>query len=87
MLQNFQQQPVKPEINTQPPVHTIHTHPQNVTAGLGVAPLHPPLPTQPTQQMTAFDKVAVSFVFVIIKKMYSLQHCRGQTLFGNCLDS
>lgn len=61
MLQNFQQQPVKPEINTQPPVHAIHTHAQNVTAGMGMVPPQPPLPTQPTQQKTAFDKVTVCF--------------------------
>lgn len=81
MLQNFQQQPVKPEINTQPPVHAIHTHTQNVTAGLGMVPPQPPLPTQPGQQKTAFDKVAVHFCIcdqqlnVVITA--EVKHCLG----------
>ncbi|XP_026227818.1 SR-related and CTD-associated factor 4 [Anabas testudineus] len=59
MLQNFQQHPVKPETNTQPPLHTVQTQAQNITTGLGMVSLQPPLinpPTQSTQQKTAFDK-------------------------------
>lgn len=56
MLQNFQQQPVKPETITHPPLQTIQMQSQNVTPGLGVVAPHPPLPTQPVQQKTAFDK-------------------------------
>ncbi|XP_067347830.1 SR-related and CTD-associated factor 4 isoform X2 [Channa argus] len=58
MLQNFQQQPVKPEANAQPPLHTIQTQAQNITTGLGM--VTPQLP-QPTQQKTAFDKLLDRF--------------------------
>lgn len=64
MLQNFQQHPVKPETNTQPPLHTVQTQAQNITTGLGMVSLQPPLinpPTQSTQQKTAFDKVTLYF--------------------------
>lgn len=67
MLQNFQQQPVKPETNTQPHFHAVQTQAQNITTGLGMVNPQPPLPTQATQpshlpqQKTAFDKVALCF--------------------------
>ena len=64
MLQNFQQQPVKPDNNAQHPqlpVHNIQPHGPNVTAGPGVVAPQPPLPVEPTQQKTAFDRVAVQF--------------------------
>lgn len=60
MLQNFQQQPVKPDTDPQPLVHTIQTQAQNVSTGLGMVAPQPPLPTQTNQQKTAFDKVTVS---------------------------
>ncbi|KAL7390801.1 hypothetical protein ABVT39_028066 [Epinephelus coioides] len=56
MLQNFQQQPAKPDTDTQPPVPTVQTQAPNVTTGMGMVAPQPPLPTQATQQMTAFDK-------------------------------
>ncbi|XP_078121801.1 SR-related and CTD-associated factor 4 [Sander vitreus] len=56
MLQNFQQQPVKSDTNTQPPVHTSQTQAQNITTGLGTVTPQPPLPTQTAQQKAAFDK-------------------------------
>lgn len=72
MLQNFQQQPVKPETNLQPPMPSVHTPVRNVSAGLSTAvpqPLvpspQPPLPspqplqTESAQQKSAFDKVTV----------------------------
>lgn len=65
MLQNFQQQPVKPETNTQPPPQIIQPQAPNVSAGLGMVAPQPPLPsqpaqlTQPAQQKTAFDKVTM----------------------------
>ncbi|XP_054482084.1 SR-related and CTD-associated factor 4 isoform X2 [Anoplopoma fimbria] len=60
MLQNFQQQPVKLDTNTQPSVHTSQSQPQNVSTGLAmVAPQLPLLSqaNQASQQKTAFDKV------------------------------
>lgn len=65
MLQNFQQQPVKPDTNTQPPVHNIQTQGQNITTGQGMVAPQPPLPTQTAQQKTAFDKVAMRFCLLI----------------------
>lgn len=65
MLQNFQQQPMKPDTNTQPPVHNIQTQGQNIATGLGMVAPQPPLPTQTTQQKTAFDKVAMRFCLLI----------------------
>ncbi|KAG7515581.1 splicing factor, arginine serine-rich 15 [Solea senegalensis] len=55
MLQNFQQQPVKPDIPTQPPLHMSHIQTQNINPVLGISTSQPPLPTQPTQQKSAFD--------------------------------
>lgn len=52
MLQNFQQQPVKPESNCRPPVHVIQTH-----AGPNTAAPQPAPPAEPSQQKGAFDKV------------------------------
>ncbi|XP_031728585.1 SR-related and CTD-associated factor 4 isoform X1 [Anarrhichthys ocellatus] len=63
MLQNFQQQPGKPDSNTQPHVHTSQTQPQSVNTGLAMVAPQPPLLTQAAQaaqaaqQKTAFDKV------------------------------
>lgn len=71
MLQNFQQQPVKPDTNTQPPAHNIQTQAQNVATGLGMVAPQPPLPTQPTQQKTAFDKVTARFCIFSISKVIS----------------
>ncbi|XP_055370647.1 SR-related and CTD-associated factor 4 isoform X2 [Betta splendens] len=56
MLQNFQQQPVKPETDTPSPLHAIQTQPQNITTSLGAVVSQPPPSTQPTQHKTAFDK-------------------------------
>lgn len=56
MLQTFQQ-PVKPESNCHLPVHIVPTHVPNVSAGLTVA-AQPAPPAEPSQQKTAFDKVA-----------------------------
>ncbi|KAM9847279.1 SR-related and CTD-associated factor 4 [Aulostomus maculatus] len=54
MLQNYHQQPLKPDTTPQPAANTIQPHDQNATTGMGVTPQHPPMPTQPK---TAFDKV------------------------------
>uniref|UniRef100_A0A3B3TK92 SR-related CTD-associated factor 4a n=2 Tax=Poecilia latipinna TaxID=48699 RepID=A0A3B3TK92_9TELE len=64
MLQNFQQQAVKPETNTQPLLPTAQMPVQSAPTGLVAAQPHlsspqPPPPvhsTQPVQQKTAFDK-------------------------------
>lgn len=66
MLQNFQQQPVKPDANAQPHLHTIQTQGQNVTPMPSmVTPqlLQPTQPAPPVQQKTAFDKVTVRVIF------------------------
>ncbi|MED6293963.1 hypothetical protein CHARACLAT_015982 [Characodon lateralis] len=62
MLQNFQQQAVKPETNAQPPLPTAQTPVQSAPTGLAAVAPQPPLPspqlpppTQTAQQKTAFD--------------------------------
>ncbi|XP_047235440.1 SR-related and CTD-associated factor 4 isoform X1 [Girardinichthys multiradiatus] len=62
MLQNFQQQAVKPETNAQPPLPTAQTPVQSVPTGLAAVAPQPPLPspqppppTQTAQQKSAFD--------------------------------
>lgn len=57
MLQNFQQQPMKPDCDTQPPSHSVQSHGLNVASSLGFATTQPPIPSETTQQTTAFDKV------------------------------
>lgn len=59
MLQNFQQQPLKPDINAQPPpsLHMSQMQAQNITPGLGINTSQPPLSSQTTEQKTAFDRV------------------------------
>ena len=87
MLQTFQQQPGKLQTHAQPPANLHHsqaqaqTHPhlqpQNLTPGLGTVAPHLALPTQPIQQKTAFDKVAVS-------TSYSVGACnQRRPLFGS----
>lgn len=84
MLQNFQQQPVKPDANTQPPLHTVQTQAQNITTGLGVVTPQPLLPTQPAQQKTTFDKVAVCFCFCIWT--IKLMNCSMAHFVAKCLE-
>ncbi|KAM4726983.1 SR-related and CTD-associated factor 4 isoform 2-T2 [Anableps anableps] len=65
MLQNFQQQAVKPETNAQPLLPTTQMPVQSVPTGLAAVAPQPPLPSpqppppvhpaQPVQQKTAFD--------------------------------
>lgn len=57
MLQNFQQQPMKPDCDSQPPSHNVQSHGLNVAPSLGFDTTQPPLPSETTQQTTAFDKV------------------------------
>ena len=70
MLQNFQQPPVKPDTNTQPPVHNVQPQAQNVTPAVSMVAPQPPLPTQPTQQKTAFDKVTVCFCIFMSQALF-----------------
>lgn len=60
MLQNFQQQPVKPD--PQPPVHSLDTQAPSITADLSMAALQQPLHAQPVQQKSAFDKVVTRYI-------------------------
>ncbi|CAL8364049.1 unnamed protein product [Lota lota] len=56
MLQNFQQQPLKPQMETQTQPAPPQPHLQNFAPGLGMGALHPPLSTQTAQQKAAFDR-------------------------------
>lgn len=74
MLQNFQQQVVKPEANAQLPPSTAQTAAQSVPTGLAAAAPQPPVPSpqppppthhaQPVQQKSTFDTVTV---FIVIE--------------------
>lgn len=87
MLQNFQQQPVKLDTNTQPPVHTIQTQAQNVTTGLGMVAPQPPLPSQPTQQKTTFDKVARRLCICICHQQLNILKINNVAVVRHCLNT